>query len=256
MGSVTRRRGWFAAGAMVAMVALAAWASPQGLESGLRKPPSEGRLPRQADMAPEGMGWRGPGARRELGERELDRVIATAGDIDPAWGEALESLRKSDPAALRQRLGSQARRLVVLSWLRERQPELYETRVEDFRVQRQVRDAVERVRKARQAVDAEEEALALAEARLAVERQVDLDIKARAHELVAMDRALKEARQRLQDDIASRSRRVQQLVEQVQAGEMPRFGRGGPADTDEGPAQPPRRGGRGREGGSPVGEGP
>lgn len=255
MGSMTRRPGWIAAGAMVVMVALAAWASPQGMDPGLRAPPSDARPVLQVDGGPDGMGWRGPAARRELGERDLDRVIATARDIDPEWGDALESLRGSDPAALRQRLGSQARRLVVLSWLRERQPELYETRVEDFRVQRQVREAVERVRKARDAADAEGEALALAEARLSLERQVELDIKARAHELVAMDRALKEARQRLQDDIASRSRRVQQLVEQVQAGEMPRFGRVGPADLDQGPAPSPRRG-RVREGGSPTGERP
>jgi len=241
---------------MVVMVALAAWASPQDVESGMRLPPLDGRPPMQVDGGPDGMGWRGPAARRELGERDLDRVIATARDIDPTWGEALESLRASDPAALRQRLGSQARRLVVLSWLRERQPELYETRVEDFRVQRQVREAVERLRTAREAADAEGETLALAEARRSLERQVELDIKARAHELVAMDRALKEARQRLQDDIAARSQRVQQLVEQVQAGEVPRFGRGGPADMDGGPAPMPRRGGRGREGGSPAGERP
>lgn len=184
-------------------------------------------------------GRRGGPGRRELSEEDVDRIIATARDIDPSWGDALEQVRGRDPAELRQRLGMQGRRLIGLAWLRDRQPELYRSRVDDFRAQRDVRRAIESIQRAREAGDAAGEASAMAEAREAIGRQVELDIKSRAHELVAMDRALKEARQRLQSDIEGRDRRVQELLDSAAKGEIPSFGR----ERDPmGPGPGPERG--------------
>ena len=82
----------------------------------------------------------------------------------------------------------------------------------------------------------------------AIERQFELDVKARAYELVAMERALKDARKRLQSDIADREARLSEALEAVDRGEMPRFGRG---PDGEGPWM-----WRDREGGRPQGERP
>lgn len=167
------------------------------------------------------------GPRRELTDQDIDRIIATARDIDPAWGDGLDALRAQDIAALRQRLGSQARMLIGLAMIRDRQPDLYRARVENFRVQRQIRSAVERLQKARTDGDAAAESAALDEARQAAAREFELDVKARAYELVAMEKALKDARKRLQTDIADRDARVAEVMTAVERGEMPRFGRGG-----------------------------
>jgi hypothetical protein len=233
---------------------------------GLREPPP---LPdaRSRDMlrgdAPEegGRRWGGPG-RRELSDDDVQRIIATARDIDPAWGDALEQLRAQDPGELSRRIGMQARRLIGLAWLRDRQPELYKARVEDFRSQRETRRAVEAIRAAKDAGDAAAEAAALLQAREAIARQVELDIKARAFELVAMDKALKEAKQRLQADIEARDQRVQSMLEAAQRGEMPSLGRdrvfggqspGGERGEEGGPdgARPPRGRGPGGSSGKP-----
>ena len=226
---------------------------------GLREPPP---LPdaRSRDMlrgdAPEegGRRWGGPG-RRELSDDDVQRIIATARDIDPVWGDALEQLRAQNPGELRRRIGMQARRLIGLAWLRDRQPDLYAARVEDFRSQRETRRAVEAIRAAKDAGDAAAEAAALLQAREAIARQVELDIKARAFELVAMDKALKEARQRLQADIEARDQRVQSMLEAAQRGEMPSFAR------DRFFAGPSPEGERGEQGGPdgprpPRGRGP
>ena len=175
--------------------------------------------------APAGREGRG-GPRRELSDQDIDRIIATARDIDPAWGDGLDALRAQDPAALRQRLGSQARMLIGLAMIRDRQPDLYRARVENFRVQRQIRAATERLQKARADGDASAESAALAEAREAASREFELDVKARAYELVAMEKAMKDARKRLQADIAERDARIAEVISAVERGEMPRFGRG------------------------------
>jgi hypothetical protein len=223
-------RRWIAVVALGALMpVVASFAVPDSRRSARPQAPVEqGATPRADDGAPQGPpgeGRRG-GMRRELTDRDLERLIATARDVDPAWADGLEALRQQDPAKLRQRIGSQARMLIGLSMLRERQPELYQARVEDFRVQREIRGAVERLRAAREAGDAAAEEVVRTELRGAIDRQFELDVKSRAYELVAMERALKDARKRLQADIAERAARITEAVETAERGEMPRFGRG------------------------------
>jgi hypothetical protein len=82
--------------------------APKSRRQGGDQPPSPAR---QADGGPGpggGEGRRG-GMRRELTDKDVDRIIATARDVDPTWADALEAQRKEDPAKLRQRLGMQAR---------------------------------------------------------------------------------------------------------------------------------------------------
>ncbi|MEY4769512.1 MAG: hypothetical protein RIQ40_252, partial [Planctomycetota bacterium] len=92
--------------------------------AGARQAPPTADEPRPAAKAqPGGEGRRGgAGMRREITDEDINRIIATARDIDPAWAEGLEAMRAKDPAELRQRIGTQSRMLIGLSWMRERQP--------------------------------------------------------------------------------------------------------------------------------------
>ena len=253
MRPVTRRTAVVALCAL--MVALVPLAIADGRRAGAQQPPDSAQpMPRPVDgpdVPPAADGRRG-GMRRELTDKDVDRIIATARDVEPAWADALESLRKEDPARLRQRLGAQARMLMGLSMLRERQPELYQARVDDLRVQRQLRAAVDRLKQARESGDADAEQATRSQIREFVDRQFELEVKARAHELVAMERALKEARKRLQTDIQDRAARTAEALEAAERGEMPRFGR---ASEGEGGPWPWREGGRG-PGDRPPGDRP
>jgi len=222
---------WNRALAVAALAAAMPVLSSFALDGEAKAPPAPGdevrRVP-QGDAAPRAQGdeTRRGGPRRELTDQDIDRIVQTARDIDPSWGDALQAMRAEDPAKLRQRLGLQARMLIGLAAIRERQPELYRARVDDFRAQRQLRAAAERAMQARQASDATGEAQAMAEVRDLASRQFEMDMKARAYELVAMERALKDARRRLQQDIAERDARLQEVLGAVERGEMPKFGRG------------------------------
>lgn len=220
---VARGRSRLVAG--LSLCVMAAVALP--LAAGARQaPPAAEVASTSAKPQAAGEGRRGgPGMRREITDQDIDRVIATARDIDAAWADGLEAMRAKDPAELRQRLGMQARMLIGLSWMRERQPELYKARVEDFRTQRQIRAAGERLKQARDAGDEVAQAAALEEVRHAARQQFELDVKARAYELVAMEKGLKEARRRLQADIQARDARLQEIVDAVERGEAPKFGR-------------------------------
>ena len=237
MRAPARSGRWIAMAALAAVVPmLASWAAAGAHRAQQAAAPAANQAKPRADGAVRSQGPRDGrgGPRRELTDQDIDRIIATARDIDPAWGDGMDALRAQDPAVLRQRLGSQARMLIGLAMIRDRQPDLYRARVEDFRVQRQVRAAVERLQKARADGDAAGEAAALGEAREAASREFELDVKARAYELVAMEKALKDARKRLQADIADREARIAEVLAAVERGEMPRFGRAGEAGGEGG----------------------
>jgi len=228
---VPRARFWNRWLAVAAFAAAMPVLSSFALDGEAKAPLAPGDVARrvpQPDAAPRAAGddSRRGGPRRELTDQDIDRIVQTARDIDPSWGDALQVVRAQDAAGLRQRIGSQARMLIGLAAIRDRQPELYRARVDDFRVQRQLRSAAERAIKARETSDAAGEAQAMAEVRDLASRQFELDMKARAYELVAMERALKDARRRLQEDIAERDTRLQDVIGSVERGEMPKFGRG------------------------------
>jgi hypothetical protein len=215
-------RRWAAVAALtVAMPTLTGLALETQEKSAPKPPPQP-----EASARGSGDDGRRMGGRRELTEQDMDRIVQTARDIEPAWGDALQAMRAEDPTRLRQRLGAQTRMLIGLAAIRDRQPELYRARVDDFRLQRQLRGAAERAIKAREAADADAEAQALVEVRELARRQFELDMKARAYELLAMEQALKDARRRLQEDIAQRDMRLQEVLDAVGRGEMPRLGRG------------------------------
>ena len=63
------------------------------------------------------------------------------------------------------------------------------------------------------------------EIEISVRKQVELDIQARGFELVALDRSLKDASKRLQDDIRDREKLITEMLEAIRKGEDPKFGR-------------------------------
>lgn len=226
----------FLAGVVVGMgivAAIAATTFRVGSEANLAGNQVESTGQTQSPLAQDapatslrGGGWRaGEGSRRELAEEDIDRVIATARDVNPEWADALEKLRKTDPAALREKISREARKLMGLSMMKEREPKLYKVRVEDMRVQNQIRESSDSWNAAKKNGDTAAQELTMKEIEINVRKQVELDIQARGFELVALDRSLKDASKRLQDDIRDREKLITEMLEAIRKGEDPKFGR-------------------------------
>jgi hypothetical protein len=222
--------------AAFAALAIAPSASPHAAGDGHAAPrrdrapqeaqPAATRRDRGAQEAPATAHgpWR-DGARRDLSEEDIDKAIATAREVSAEWGDSLEQLRKSDPKALRDRLAREARRLMGLAMMKEREPQLYQVRLEDIRVQNRIHELTETLHAAKKSGDAAAQEAAMKEIEAGVRKQVELDIQARGFELVALDRSLKDARKRLQDDIRDREKTVAELMDSIRAGDEPKFGR-------------------------------
>ena len=81
----------------------------------------------------------------------VDRVIAVARDVSPDLAKQLEEKRNVAPDDMSQAMRQSARRLVALAVLKERNPGLYAIRVEDVRLQLELRSLGEAYRAAQTA---------------------------------------------------------------------------------------------------------
>lgn len=202
------------------------------------EPPAPG-APDAGPRRPEGSRWR-PDA--PMSPEMVERIIAVARDVSPELAAQLEKVRNEAPEEMSQAARQNARRLIALAIVKDRNPALYAIRVEDVRLQLELRKLGDEYRAAVAADDkAKAEAL---DAQIAakVRTQVDVDLRARAQELVALDEQVKSMREELSREQRETEARVAERIEAVRKGqpiqERGMFGDGGP-------------GGRGR----PRGEG-
>ena len=192
----------------------------------------------------DGMRWRPDGP---MPQEMVDRVIAVARDVSPDLAKQLEEKRNVAPDDMSQAMRQSARRLVALAVLKERNPGLYAIRVEDVRLQLELRSLGEAYRAAQTAGDAAKAKALETQIAGKVKAQVDVDLRARAQELVALDEQMQAMREDLVQEQKRTAERVVERTEAVKKGEPIQergmFGEGG------------GRGGRQR-GDSPEGERP
>jgi len=232
-------------------VGSSAAARPRDAEPARAAPPARDRDAGRG--AEDGDGPSRSGRRavlEQLTAEEIDEIVEVAGRISPEWGEALRTRRREDPEALREAIAAGGPRLMGLVVLKRNHPELFELRVEDLRLQNELR-AVAQEYRAVVGVDLPKTAELEAMLRQKVERQVDLDLRARALELKALDAQLRRMVDELSQETRDREVRIDRVLADIKAGEDPRplVRPGlGPVDRDG-------RGPRGmrRPGGTPPG---
>lgn len=150
---------------------------------------------------------------RDLSPQQLQTLVAVAADVSPEWGAILSSRIKSDPEGVKRAILKSGRRLLALAVLRDQNPELYRLKVDELRMQDQMNALAKRYREAVAAgreSEAESWRKQLAEK---VREQVDLDLKTRAEELAALDRHVRELKDKLAEDAARRPERIRDLLE-------------------------------------------
>lgn len=192
--------------------------------------PAEGPAPRPADAARrDGGRWRTDGP---MSPEMVERVLAVARDVSPELAGQLEKLREESPEQVSQAMRQNARRLMALAVIKERNPGLYAIRVEDARLQLELRKLGDQYRASMQASDAAAAEAIAVQIAAKVRAQVDVDLKARAQELVALDEQMKALREEL---VAEERRTVERVAERIDAvkkgqpiQERGMFGDGGP----------------------------
>ena len=190
-------------------------------DDAVQKQPSE---PRRGDA----MRWRPDGP---MPPEMIDRVIAVARDVSPELAAQLAEQCTKSPDEMSQVMRQSARRLVALAVLKERNPDLYAIRVEDVRLQLELRTLGDAYRAAEAAGDATQVAALGVQIAAKVRVQVDIDLKARAQELVALDEQMKAMRDDLVKEQRNTDARVTERTDAVKNGqpiqERGMFGEGG-----------------------------
>lgn len=213
--------------------------------------PAEGPATRGAeDGSPRPGGQRrgeGPRMRGDgpMSPEMVERVMAVARDVSPELAERLENARQASPEDMGRAMRQGARRLVALAIVKERNPGLYAIRVEELRLQLELQRLGEEFRAATEAGDAARASALEAQIAGKARAQVDLDLKARAQELVALDEQVRVLRDELADEQRRTEERVAERIDAAKTGkplqERAPFGEAGmPRQRPEGADAPPR----------------
>ena len=214
--------------------------------------------PRDPARRGDGSRWR---ADAPMAAEMADRIVAVARDVSPELAAEIEKARTESPERMAQSMRQNARRLMGLAVLKDRNPDLYAIRVEELRLQLELRALGEQWRAANEAKDASRAQQLSQQIDAKVRSQVDVDLKARAQELVALDAQLKSLREELVDEQRRMAERVAERIEAVKSGQpMPgrdrdrdRAGPGGGEPGDPRRPQRPRPDERAPADGKPSG---
>ena len=172
----------------------------------------------------------------------VDRIIEVARDVSPDLAKQIEERRNAAPEEMTQAIRQNARRLFSLAVLKQRNPELYAIRVEDLRLQLELRALGEQFRAA---VEAKDDARAKSvEAQIAAKAraQFDVDMRARAQELVALDQQVRAMRDELAQEQRESEAKVAERIDAAKKG-LPIKQRGGMFMGGEDRGEGDRRGG-------------
>lgn len=154
------------------------------------------------DGRPRGRG-RGPAT-----EADMERLITVIQDISPEWASSLRSRLAEDPDAAREDFRRHGRRLFGLVMLKERNPPLYAVRVAELALKKGMKERAIEYHRVLAGDTARADVLATQIREMAAE-SVDLELRARAMELEALDQAVRELREKLLGEVAEREARIE-----------------------------------------------
>ena len=165
-------------------------------------------------------------SNRKLSPTDIQNVIAVAEDVSPQWAENLKLMLEQDPDSLGDTIKQKGRRLLGLAMLRERDPALYEVRVGELRCNQELSTVSAAYREAVRDDRTEDVAELKDRLRALVKQSLDFELRARAMELAALDKALRELKSQLQTEIATQDERLEQRLSEVLAVDSPVAGEG------------------------------
>lgn len=167
--------------------------------------------------------------RGPLGNVDPERLISVADDISPEWASSLRERFAEDPEAARADFRRYGRRLFGLLMLKDGNPELYKVRVAELALKKGIRDQADRYHAilAKDPVEAERIAGNLKEL---VVQSVDLELRARALELQALDTAVRELRMKLMTEVTDSRSKSERVLKELLEKPLGEDGPAGPLD--------------------------
>lgn len=140
-------------------------------------------------------------------EADMERLCGVVADISPEWASSLRARLAEDPESARADFRQYGRRLFGLVMLKERNPRLYAVRIAELALKRGMKERAIEYHQVLGVDAARAETLSTQLREMAAE-SVDLELRARAMELEALDQAVRELRERLLGEVAEREGRI------------------------------------------------
>ena len=120
-------------GSCITSLCLMQTASPES-EFGHRPKPEHRRI-----VDPEGRGSRGERSKLDdIPPRIIDRVMEIAKELDPEFAEQLQNMCHDEPEAFKNLIRRQGRRLGSIVQLRESDPELFEVKFNELKIDAEI----------------------------------------------------------------------------------------------------------------------
>ncbi len=157
---------------------------------------------------------------RDLSPELIEQCLEVARDVDPALADRLEAIRREQPAEDFARALRGARFLVTLTRLRNEDPQLYDVKVKELRIDAQVDRVLEQMAEAQRTSSS---AAADLEAQLhgLVQQQVAVSLVARGMYLRRLNDQMKALREQLDHDLGhfrqAVDRRMKSLLGELDA---------------------------------------
>jgi hypothetical protein len=169
--------------------------------------------------SPDPLRHRGRRAPRELSPELIEQCLEVAREVDPALAGDLEAIRREQPAEDFARALREARYLVTLTRLKVENPQLYDVKVKELRIDAQVDRVLEQLLEAQRtsstaAVDLEAQLHGL------VQQQVAVSLVARGMYLRRLSDQMKALRDQLDHDLGhfrqAVDRRMKNLLDEAE----------------------------------------
>ena len=160
-------------------------------------------------------GRRGFARLNNPSENDLELFLEVVGELSPSGRDSLVELRANDAEAFRKAVVQRGRRIWNLVQLRVTNRDLYDLKIAEMAIQRQLNMLASRYREAAARGAADEAADIRVELEKVAVEHVDLEMRVRGEELAAMAEALEKLRQELLSAANGRADRVKALLEEV-----------------------------------------
>jgi len=161
-------------------------------------PPPAQSAPRSTSAA----GGRPQAVRAAVSAEFVDECMDVAEQINPDWAAKLRSFCEHNPEEFGRFIMQSGRSLAALVELKKRDPKLYQTKLEEFRIEAQISDLVHKLRHLHSEgrFDTPDAAALKEELRMQVQNQVAYSFKARGDYILRLQEHIKALEQQLEAD--------------------------------------------------------
>jgi hypothetical protein len=163
---------------------------------------TQGASAQAAPRSTSSAGARPQAARRVVSAEFVDDCMEVAEQINPDWAAKLRSFCEHNPEDFGRYIMENGRSLVALVDLKKRDPKLYQTKLEELRIEAQINDLVHKLRHLHSEgrFDTPEAAALKEELRLLVQNQVAYSLKARGDYILRLQEHIKALEQQIEAD--------------------------------------------------------